>query len=438
MNMKVERELLEDRLRSVINDNATNKDMHDKIVELLADKNIPPGETRGILTQSPLYMLETMDINLLYTITKIFYELTGLRVLDPTEYFYDSEIKIGDKWKRESDKYFMDDLLFSSFVQVNDDQWVGVLSSQTIGKLYNSNRILYRPETQRGMRAIKSRDAIIYRVDYNVDAINAIADLLLEGSFISNILTFNVLKNGDDNIRYDGDSFEIFIGRDSEINVADGFHRSYGLLKALAIRPDLDYNWEIRLCNWDVEKAQRFIYQEDNRTPLRREYKESLNKQKFENIIVNNLNERPQNELQFKIATDVNAVKAGDAYVMFNTLAETINDVFMIKSQRDANKTTDFLIEFFNELIGIYIDDFTDTKKSQKTSCVTYSNMFIGYVALASRLYGQPSWQTMLEAALEKVDFSTHNPFWNNINIQWAELRVAHKKQLMNYFRNLI
>lgn len=436
--MRVERALLEDRLRSVIQNNATNKDMHDKIVELLAEKNVPPGETRGILTQSPLYLLETMDINLLYTLTKIFYELTGLSSLNPTQYFYDSEIELGDEWRRQSDSYYTDNLVFKPFVRVDNDQWVGVLSSQVIGKLYNSSRILYRPETQRGMRAVKSRDAIIYQIDYNIKAVNEIADVLLNRGYISNTLTFNILKNGEDDVVYNKDKLELFIGKDSEINVADGFHRSYGLLKALAINPDLQYNWEVRFCNWNVEKAQRFIYQEDHRTPLRKEYKESLNRQKYENTIVNNLNERSENELQFKIATDTNALKVGNAYVMFNTLANAIDQEFTIKSQREANKITDFLIDFFNELIGIYIDDFSDTKKSQNKSYVTYSNMFIGYVALAGCLYGKDNWVTLLEEALSKVDFSDKNPFWDELKVHWADMTVSSERKLINYFKNLI
>lgn len=435
--MKVERERLEQQLRLIIDEYATDKKVHDEIINSLAKKNVPPGETSGILTQSPLYLLETMDINLLYTLTKKFYEITDRSILNPTNYFYDAEIEIGDKWKRTKEEYYIGDLIFKPALYISDDQWETVLSSQEVGRLYNSGRVLYRPETQRGMIAVKSKDSIVYRIDYNIEQINEIADKLLNGSYISDTLTFNVLKNGKDNVKYDRKDLSIFINKESEVNVADGFHRSYAILKALSINPDLQYNWKIHIANWDVDKAQRFIYQKDHRTPLRKEYRESLNKARFENSIVNALNERPHNELQFKIATDANALNIGNSYVMFNTLADAIENAFTIKSQRDANKITDYLIEFFNELIGIYIDDFKDTKKSQRSSYTTYSNMFIGYVALAGKLYDKENWMGLLEKTLDKADLSKSNELLRSLNIQWTDMSSKNKKQLIEYFRDL-
>lgn len=438
MSMKVEREQLEHRLRLAIQEYATNKKIHDKIAENLTKRNVSPGETYGILTQSPMYPLETMDINLLYALIKEFYKVTGSPVLNPANYFYDAEIELGDKWKRTKEEYYIDDLVFKPVLQVDHDQWITILSSQEVGRLYNSGRILYRPETQRGMIAVKSKDSIVYRIDYNIEQINDIAEKLLNGSYIPNTLTFNVLKDGKDEVVYNSEDSSIFIGKESEINVADGFHRSYALLKALAINPNLQYNWEIRISNWDVDKAQRFIYQEDHRTPLRKEYRESLNKTKYANIVVNELNQRSQNELQFKIATDENALKFGNAYVMFNTLSEAIDNTFNINSQREARKIADYLVDFFNELIGIYIDHFNDIKKSQKKYYITYSNMFYGYIALAGELYNKENWVDLLEKALAKADLSKSNVELKNLEISRSEMLPKNKERLISYFKNLL
>ena len=51
---------------------------------------------------------------------------------------------------------------------------------------------------------------------------------------------------------------------------------------------------------------------------------------------------------------------------MFDDLSDAIKEVFTIKSQRDVKKITKFLIEFFNELVGIYSDEFTNLKSSKE------------------------------------------------------------------------
>ena len=89
---------------------------------------------------------------------------------------------------------------------------------------------------------------------------------MIDGSFITNTITFNVLKDGNDNIEYNPDNMSLIIGKESEIDIVDGFHRSYAILKALITKPNLNKNWEVRIVNWDIDKAQRFIYQESLQT----------------------------------------------------------------------------------------------------------------------------------------------------------------------------
>ncbi len=436
--MKVPREQLEEQLHLIINEYATDKQIHEEIVGNMKNKNVSPGETRAILTQSSLHPLETMDIGLIYTLTKNFYKATGRGILNPENYFYKNEIEEGNKWKRPKPNIVIEDLTLSNFIQVDSDQWIGTMSSQQLGRLYNNGRILYRPETQRGLKLIKSKDSILYRIDYNLDAINNISDMILNGEFIANTITLNVLRDGNDTILYDPISSELEIGRRSEIDVVDGFHRSYGLLKALVVNPNLDFNWEIRVVNWDIAKAQRFIYQEDYKTPLRKEYKESLSQARLESTVVNNLNEAPHNEMQFKIATDINAIAHNRAYIMFNTMADAVKDNFKIQSQRDVRNITSFLVDFFNELIGKFISDFNNISRSQAKSYVTIPNMFIGFTAIAGKLYNKDNWQHLLNVTMESIDFTKQNPIWEEINVLKSNLTLKERQNLIKYFLTIL
>lgn len=440
--MKVPREQLEDQLRLIINEYAVDKQLHDEIVNNMENKNIPPGETRAILTQSSLYPLETMDIGLIYTLTKKLYRATGRGVLNPENYFYPNEMEEGDKWKRLKTKEVIGDIVLPNFVQVTEDQWIGTIDSQKLVHLYNNGRVLYRPEHQRGLKLVKTKDSILHRIDYNIDAINNIKEMLLgennKPKFIPNTITFNVLKNGNDVVKFDPENHTLIIGAGSEINVNDGFHRNYGTIKAVATDPSFNQVWELRVVNWDGAKAERFIRQEDYKTPLRKERRESLDQTKLENIIVNNLNEASQNEMQFKVAIDTNAIGYNRAYVMFSTMAEAIRDNFEIKSQRDVRKITDYLVEFFNEFIGMHIDDFNNIPRSQGKSYITMPNMFIGYITIAGELYKTNNWQDLLEDIVASVDFTKQNVFWEQINISKSTLTRRERQKLTNYFKNKI
>lgn len=434
--MKTERGQLEHYLRLTIEENALNTKVHDQVKEFFKQKNISPGEVAAMLTQQ--IPLETLDGVILYLLTKGLYQATGTEILNPTRWFTDIEIKEAEKYKKENEEVLDGDLIFENVLQVEEDQWVTVLTSQKIKQLYNSFRVFYRPETQRGMVSYRSGNSIIKRIDVNIRVVNNIAKKLIDGSFITNTITFNVLKDGNDNIEYNPDNMSLIIGKESEIDVVDGFHRSYAILKALITKPNLNKNWEVRIVNWDIDKAQRFIYQESLQTPLKKSRQEELNQSKLENQIVKNLNEMARNELQYKITTDYLLIKNNSAYVMFDDLSDAIKEVFTIKSQRDVKKITKFLIEFFNELVGIYSDEFTNLKSSKEKCYITHPNMFIGYVALASKLKGKNNWEDELEDILSKIDFSKSNKIWSQLNIDKPRLSKRQKLYIINYFSNLV
>lgn len=434
--MKTERGQLEHYLRLTIEENALNTQVHDQVKEFFKQKNISPGEVAAMLTQQ--IPLETLDGVILYLLTKGLYQATGSEILNPVRWFTNIEIDEAERYKKDKQEMLEGDLVFEKVLKVEGDHWLTTLSSQTIKQLYDSFRVYYRPETQRGMLTYRSGDSIINRIDVNKRVVNEITEKLVEGSFISNTLTFNVLKNGDDRIIYDEDNMRLTIGEESEIDVVDGFHRSYAILKALIIKPDLKKNWEIRIVNWDVDKAQRFIYQESLQTPLRKSRQEELNQEKLENQIVRNLNEMPRNEMQHKITTDYNLIKYNIAYVMFDILSKTIRETFKIKSQRDVKKISQFLVDFFNELIGIYPDEFHNLRESREQSYIAHPNMFVGYITLASMLYKQNNWEDKLENILNKIDFDKSNSIWKALDIDNPRLTKRQMLSIIRYFTNLV
>jgi hypothetical protein len=435
--LKVDRRNLEKRLYVVIEDNALNTKFKDKVKKQLEKHNITQGEVAAyFMKQIPL---EVLDENVLCLLTMIFYQETQERILEPNRYFSDYEIAIAKDWQKPDEPKIDGDLKIPNVLRVADDQYITIINVQDVAKLFKNGRVFYNPNTQRGMIASKVGKEIISRIDINMSNVNEMAEKMASGDYIPNTLTFNVLKNGKDLLYYDERHMQVIIGEESEVDIVDGFHRSYAILKALILNPSLSFNMELRIGNWDVSRAKQFISQEDLRNPLKKLDKIALDMSDFKNQIVQQLNEQPQNELKSNIATDMSLIRYNRAYVTNAIMSEAISDNFEIKSQRDANKITRFLKDFFNELIGIYIDDFSDLEKAKERTALVHPNMFYGYVALASELMNYKNdWQDRLENILDEIDFSLTNPEWTQLKITENVLYKNEIEKIYNYYKGKV
>lgn len=434
--MKVEREKLENEIYKAIGDFILDTKVKEEVRNNMAIYNIPAGEVSAIFARQ--IAIETVDLSILLLFTKYLYQATDKTTLNPENYFTELEMQEAKNYKREIIKNITKEVILEDAIQVGSDQWVTVLSAQQLSQLYSAGRIYYNPLTQRGMRATKSGDTIIQKIDIRDSAVKEISKKMLNNSYISNTITLNILKDGNDEYDYNEKTNKLSIGENAEIDVVDGFHRSYAILRALSVNHDLNLSMEIRIVNWDIEKARRFIYQEDLRTPIRKDYKTSLDETDFNNIIVKELNEKSKNELQFKIATDMNLIKYNQAYTLFETMSQAIDICFETKSQREANKTSEYLIEFFNEVIGIMKDKFDNLAKSKEVNASVQPNTFIGYIGLAAELQDRENWKTRLEDILNNVDFDLNNEVWKELEITTTRLGKRGYNKIIKYFKEMI
>ena len=72
-----------------------------------------------------------------------------------------------------------------------------------------------------------------------------------------------ILEENDVHVEYDEKDLALYIYC-GKLNLTDGWHRLRGFFKALFKKPDLDYLEGVMITCFDVEKAVKFIYQEQN------------------------------------------------------------------------------------------------------------------------------------------------------------------------------
>jgi hypothetical protein len=426
--MKKDREVLERVLNELFDDYSSNKKVVDKVKKDLVEHGITVGVTMGVLNKT--LPIETQSQVVLCLITKSLFVATEEKRLNPELYFTDIEIEEANKFKREIDKK-KDYIEIDNILEVAEDQWITVMTYKEIAELFATGKVKYNKETQRNTIYKEYNDKIIEAININKGSVKEIKELMSQGLFIPNTLTFNILATGEEKFEVKNKNMIIY----SNIDSIDGFHRDLSLIECVANNPDIKGTMEVRITNFNVDKCHRFIIQEDKKNKIDKRYIQNLNIENLENKVVKLINEN-SGEMQGKITTNIVMYK-NKAYVLSDVLADAIKHNFNIESNRDVNNITEFLIKGFDEIVGIFINDFKNLETSRKENIKTLSSTFIGYVTLLAELRDNENWKKELEKVLKKIDFN-NNSVWKELGIYESSPNKSNFKKIIKYFKELI
>ncbi|MDD4779158.1 MAG: hypothetical protein PHT02_00945 [Tissierellia bacterium] len=430
--MKKNREVLENVLNDLFNAYNRNTDVTTEVKKKLVEHGINVGNATGILNTT--IPIQTQSLAVLCLISMSLYETTKESKINPENYFLPEEIETANKLKREIELP-KDYIEINNILQVADDQWVTVMSYQQIAELFADGKVRYNKETQRNTVYKEYNNKIIEAININKISVKEIKDLMLHGLFIPNMLTFNILATGEEKFEINDRNKSIKVY--SDLDSIDGFHRNLSLIESIVENSKIKANFIVNITNFNVDKCHRFIVQEDKRNKIDKKYIQTINVESLENKIVKTLNERSDSELMGKITTNITFYK-NQGYVLGNVLADAIKYNFEIKSMRDVNNVTDFLIEGFVEIIGKFIDDFKNLEISRKENVKTYSSTFIGYVTLLAELREDKDWKVKLEQTLNQINFSNNNPVWGKLEICESSPSKYKFKRIIKYFKDLV
>jgi len=426
--VKKDREALEKVLNDLFDEYSANKEVVNKIKQDLGVHGINVGTTIGILNKT--LPIETQSQIVLCLITKSLFNATEESKINPEHYFTEIEIEEANKFKREfeSQKDYVD---IEDIRQVDEDQWITTMTYKQISDLYATGKVRYNKETQRNTIFKEYGDKIIESININKTSVKEIKELMLQGLFIPNTITFNILATGKEKFEIDNRNKSIRIY--DNLDIIDGFHRSLAIIEAIAENPEVEQNIVVMVTNFNLEKCHSFIVQEDKKNKIDKRYIQTLNVENLENKIVKLMNENT-GELRGKITSNI-IVYRNQAYVLSDVLSDAIKNNFEIKSMRDVNNIAKYLIEGFNEIIGIFIDDFQNLETSRKNNVKTLSSTFVGYITLLAELRETNNWKSKLEETLNRIDFSNGNPIWEQLNIYDSNLSKSNLKKIIKYFK---
>ena len=433
--MKTEIQELCNNLNVVLKMYGKNNKAINETTDILVKKNIPRGYAKKIITGTT--PLEILDRSILYAVTSALYKVTQEPIINIDKYFTETEIQEGEQFRYITEEKQEFPVVFENVMKVTDDYYITTLTAQRIKELYDSFVITYNKETQRNTITRKIKNSVIELINVNWKSVQDIQEQILKGLFITNAITFNILKKGEEDFEYDENSKTLTVHK-GQIDILDGFHRSLGMINAVIINPEVQYITAVNITNFNIDKAKRFIVQEDKKNKIAKKHIEAF-QETLENFVVRKINESTNCDLKGKISTSAQLIYYNQAIVEFEVLAKAIKYYFDIKTHREANQIAEYLIEGFNEIMGLYPEEFLGNyAQAKQKTVINHNYAFIGYVALLAKIRGESDWKEILHSVLQKIDFDIDNPDWEKVGLFDNRLTIKNIESIGKYFLSYI
>lgn len=278
--MKVSRNELEKEITGEIEELVRNKRDIQTIIQNAKKKfGIPPMITNDYITLRK--DMTEADNFVLYILADILLSPKAI-----THYFTDTEIKTFSKtkWHVETVQF----PLKFDMTRINDEQYIGCITAKKLMLLKDAQLINYNENAQRTMKRIIRGEMEYYQIALNKDAVYAIMESYESDIYIPNAITLNLPEDAD--FVYDDRKKQLIIQDTDYLDILDGYHRYIAMSKIHDQNPDFDYEMELRIVQFTEDKAKRFIWQEDQKTKMRKIDSESMDSTKLSNKIVDRLN----------------------------------------------------------------------------------------------------------------------------------------------------
>lgn len=441
-------------LSEYINILRLDEEVETKIKKFIATTyNVLPGTVVEVFN-NPEEILEIIndyrELVILCKQLNYYGEPIGAGHIDLHEYFTDNEIHSIRNYDASTFNTNLElPYTFDDVLQISADSYIVPLKIQEIKGLYESQVLFYDYDIQRELTFVKRKNGEVRKQPtLYKNNVKEISTSLLKNELKPTTLIWNANKGSselDSEIQYDPKRAQLTITKGTELAIMDGYHRLNGLIMALEKDPNLNFTFPVMITNYTKVDAQKFQAQIAKATPISRNRQVQLERENLATDVVTNL-DSPECELENRIEMGNVLGDNTKAVVRYKELVEAVENNFVIRSKRDVKKVSEYLIEFFNEFINLYIDEFTNYPASKSYSVVTNRLLFNGYVALAAEMLNKNIDVDNLKEILSKVDFNKNDNKWCELEVtdEYGNLNSRHLyskskiDNVCNYFKSLI
>ena len=277
-------------------------------------------------------------------------------------YFTENEIKTYKKTKYETN-----DIKFPlsfNVVQVSSDQWIGSIDFKDVMKLRTASLINYNKNTQRTLTRKIKGGVESFVITINRKAIKSIKTSFNNNIYIPDTITLNIQEDDDKaDFYYDEKTNKLIINDISAFDIIDGYHRYFAFSQLYDLDNDMSYPMEIRITNFGEDKANQFIYQQDQKTKMKKSDSNTFNKYNAGNQIVDRLNTDASFDMQGQILKNGGKIDYGKFALFINGVYFDNKTSVGKKEIINATKELKQGINEFVEEYDIYLDKKWDYKE---------------------------------------------------------------------------
>lgn len=427
--MLKDRKDLDVLLNMIIQKYNTDRDKTDKIIDIMMEHGISPGEASK-LTEGQILLQEVQNISILYIYTDALYRATGNNQIKPENWFVEDEIREGKEFKVEEEEKIDEIILHNVTLNGTRHFVCPKVSGLELAKWMKQRLLTYNLQTQRPSIKTVVFDEYIKTPDIRTYKVSQITKMILQGEYTTDTLTLNIRKTNSERIDYDKDTqiLRIPIIKENYIDIVDGIHRTIGNSKALAINPDLDISWSLNILNYDIREARRFISQTGKATPISRKDRTLYDTDNVNMLIAQDIatfGESKTNVMYNKMGEDIKDVQYRDKYTTFDTIFKAIDYNFDYDEDKtyDIQKVKENVVRGMNEILGYLDNKYGDLQKNKNKYVFLESNMFIGYIALLSTVWDSQTktftkdWDIAIQTVVDSIDFSRKNSLWETLSL---------------------
>ena len=313
-------------------------------------------------------------------------------------------------------------------------RYTGNVSLGILSSMYRDGQIYYNPLKQRGTKVGKDGKIEPFVIKSKVKEITT---NILSNKFFGNLITLNIRKEENPVLHYD-ENLNILHGK-NRFELIDGCHRlTSGLFilnkweklkekdKHLLINP-FEYEMIVSVEILDDQNSSALFNEYNSKqTKVNSNITSFLDVYDLSNTVARRLINESELRDKIKIGAGSLRVKGDNNLTNFAKIYEGIKSNFRDKilTKNEADKVTDYLILYWNELVNLlpgYFGDITNRQEMRDKDLTIQQITFNAYFALARKLYGLENWQEKLAKIKEPVQvdgfrgyiFSKDNPYWS-------------------------
>ena len=335
--------------------------------------------------------------------------------LDHKEFFTDREISLYLQSEVQDELKDFFPIVFDC-TQTAPDQWVGSTNVSFLMKLRRLQLVRYNPETQRTMNKVVRGDKEVFKIAIDKLTAERIAQSFEDETYIPDTITLNILPDCDADFYYDAKKKELVINSIDHFDMIDGFHRYFAMGFIEDKRENFEYPMELRITNFSTTKAKQFIWQQDQKTKMRRIDSESMNMNNPAVVLLETLNQDVISPTKGMFKRNGGQVNIGEFakildFFFFRDKPKSKHRAEIIKVKKFVNNMFDRLFEYdtnyaektysFMELLYLTraFDKYNDLKTEEVVSIVTVSMRNTPKV-----LYGKVNAKRLFKPIVSNID----------------------------------